>query len=355
MASLNNLKKTFGKDFDALLISSIYNIIYLTGFNGFSSEEREAYLLITKNNNYIFTDARYSEVVKKIANFKLLEISSKTSFTQILKEIVTKDKIRIIAIEENDLTAAETIKIKKIIRICPDNSTIENLREIKSESEIKNIQKACRLGDKVFKNILSEIKIGISEKEIAKKIEILILISGAEISFRPIVAFGENSSSPHHVSSNRKLKKNEPVLLDFGVKAKGGYCSDMTRTIYFGTATDKFRKMYKTVLNAQTKAINSVKESVAGTNVDKIARNHIVSQGFTTIPHSLGHGIGLQVHEKPFLSPKSKDKLKVGTVFSIEPGIYLPGYGGIRIEDLIVLGKNGPKIITHANRKLIEL
>jgi Xaa-Pro aminopeptidase len=368
---IQNIRKALGKNFDALLISSIPNIIYLTNFNGFSNEEREAYLLLTKKQNYIFTDSRYFEVANKIAGFKLIEISSDKNFVQALKEIVNKESIKKIAIDEDNLKISEVIKIKKIVKIYPDESLIENLRIFKDESEIKEIKKACNLGDKTFKYILTKIKLGITEKELAKKIEIFILENNAGISFRPIVAFNENSSSPHHVASNRKLKKNEIVLLDFGVKTEGNYCSDMTRTVFFGKATTEFKNIYQTVLIAQSKAIKHLKssiinpakgearqrrhKSVTGFDTDKIAREHIKSKGYPTIPHSLGHGIGQEVHEKPSLSSKSKDILQAGMVFSIEPGIYLPEFGGVRIEDLVFLDKNGPKIITSANRELIEL
>jgi Xaa-Pro aminopeptidase len=357
-----SIKKLLGKNFDALLVSSTKNIIYLTGFNGFSNEEREAYLLLTKKNNYIFTDGRYSEVASRINGFKLIEISSGKNFKEVLGEIITKEKIQKLAIDEDNLKISEVIQIKKVVKICPDESLIEKLRMIKDEEEINNIKKACNLGDEVFKYILSEIKLGVTEKEIAKKIEIFILKNDAEISFHPIVAFGQNSSSPHHVASSRKLKKNETVLLDFGVKSEGNYCSDMTRTIFFGKATDEQKRIYKTVLNSQQEAINFLKssiinhQSVKGSEPDKIAREYIKSKGFPTIPHSLGHGIGLEVHEKPSLSPRrSEDMLQTGMVFSIEPGIYLPGFGGIRIEDLVVFHKNGLEIITRANRDLIEL
>jgi Xaa-Pro aminopeptidase len=359
MNRIQNLRKVSGKNFAALLVSSIPNIIYLTDFRGFSSEEREGYLLITKRKNYIFTDARYSEVVSKIAGFELTELSANRNFGQALKEIVLKEKIAKLAIDEDDLKISEVLKIKKVVKICSDADIVERMRAVKDMVEIEEIKKACGLGDKTFKYILSEIKLGVSEKTLAKKIEVFILENNAEISFRPIVAFGENSSSPHHVASNKKLQKNEIVLLDFGVKTEGGYCSDMTRTIFFGKATNEQKNIYRTVLEAQTRAIQQLSnltiKQLKAYEVDKTAREHILSQGYPSIPHSLGHGIGLEVHEKPSLSPKSKDTLRIGMVFSIEPGIYLPGFGGIRIEDLVVMDKKGPQIITRANRELIEL
>jgi len=365
MIRIQEVKNHFDKKFEAILVSSIPNIIYLTGFAGFSDHEREAFLLLTKRKNYIFTDGRYCEVVKKLNNFQLIEISPRRSFEDGLRKIVTQEKIKTVAIDEHNIKVSELLKIKKAARVCSDQNLIEDLRKAKDKSEIENIKKACKLGDSVFKHILSEIKLGVTEKEIAKKIEVLILQNCAQISFKPIVAFGENSSSPHHVPSARKLKKNEIVLLDFGVEINN-YCSDMTRTIFFGKANSKLEKIYKTVLESQTKAIEFISDKwpivngqlnvkLKASDIDSASRKHITSHCFPTIPHSLGHGIGLEVHEKPSLSPKSKDVLTNGMVFSVEPGIYIPGFGGVRIEDLILLTAKGPQIITRANREIIEL
>jgi Xaa-Pro aminopeptidase len=360
MTRIQKVKKLLGKNFDALLVSSIPNIIYLTGLAGFSNEEREAYLLVTKAGNYIFTDGRYFEVVKKIKAFRLVEISANKNFEQALKEIVVKEKIEKLAIDEDNIKVTEHIRIKKVARLCSDENLIEGLRAIKDDREIENVKKACKLGDQTFKHILSEIRIGITEKNLVQKIEMFILNHGAQISFRPIVAFGENSSSPHHVSTDKKLKKNEIVLLDFGVKTNN-YCSDMTRTVFFGKANREQKKIYRTVLESQTKAIELLKLSIktdkpiTGFDLDKTARMHIESEGYPSIPHSLGHGIGLEVHEKPSLSPKSKETLTNGMIFSIEPGIYIPGFGGIRIEDLVLVTTKEPQIITRANCEIIEL
>ena len=189
---------------------------------------------------------------------------------------------------------------------------------------------------------------------------------GSDPSFSSIVAFGKNSSIPHHKTSDERLKINSIVLLDFGVKLNN-YCSDMTRTVFFGKADDKFKKIFNTVLKSQNEAISRITKYYNNTyhysqkgdlktrEIDKIARSYIISQGFPDILHSLGHGIGIEVHEQPRLSPKSKDLLKPGMVFSIEPGIYIPGYGGVRIEDLVVLEKSGPRLLTHSPKEIIEI
>lgn len=252
---------------------------------------------------------------------------------------------------------------------------------IKKPEEIQAIEKACQLGDKTFNYILKKIKPGVTEKQLAFEIKFFIKKHGGGTSFRPIVAFGANSSIPHHKTSNKQLATRELVLLDFGVKLNN-YCSDMTRVVFFGKATNKQKHIYETVLQAQKVAIEHLGRwqaerktprgwptrpersrrdglprggTIEAKEVDKVARDYIINAGFPTMPHGLGHGVGLKVHEPPRLSPKSKNVLKPGMVFSIEPGIYLPGKFGIRIEDLVALTPSGLQILTQAPKEIIEL
>lgn len=365
------LKHLLKEGLDAVLISSVSNIIYLTVDFGFSYLQREAFLVITQNQNFLITDGRYSEAVSKIPGFKLIEISFENSLDKIFENL--SGKIKKIGIEENDLNVSEYRKIRKYFNTA-NLADLQNFRVIKDYSEVKSIEKACKLGDDAFDFILKKIKKGITEGQLAFELEYFIKREGADISFPPIVAFSKNSSIPHHQSSDQKLKTDNIILLDFGVKYQN-YCSDTTRTIFFGKANDKFKKMYNTVLTAQQKAIESLSSHLEGgrlnlrshdsfevslrgikaKDVDRVARKYIIDQGFPTIPHSLGHGIGIEVHEPPRLSPKSKDILKPGMVFSIEPGIYIPGYGGARIEDLVVIEEKGARLLTHSLKHLIEI
>lgn len=362
---LTKLREEIAKNkLDAMIISSIPNIIYLTNYSGFSKEEREAYLFITKTEQYLLTDGRYTQAVKNlIPNFKLIEISSQLStldaLTKLAKKLITKN----IGFEGGNVTHLEHTKLISSLGKT-SHIDLRHLRIIKTTEEISKIEKACTLGDKTFDYILKEIKLGTSEKELATKIEIFIKGHFADISFNPIVAFGKNSAIPHHVPSDKKLISDQFVLLDFGVKLNN-YCSDMTRTIFFGKATAEQKKIYNTVFEAQTKSIdllntkylihNTSKKMIKASDIDNAAREHIISARYKTIPHSLGHGIGIEVHEAPNLSPKSKDILKESMVFSIEPGIYLPDLGGVRIEDLVVLEKTGPRLLTHSKKNFIEL
>lgn len=345
---------------DAILISSVAHITYLTGYSNFSSEEREAFLLLTKTQKYIFTDARYSEAVKDIAGFVLLEISGEVTMADHLKELVFSHQIKSLGIEGDNLTVSELRRLEKVLAEIKEIK-LHQIRGVKSSDEIAKIEAACQLGDKAFKYILKKIQSGVSEKKLALELEMYIRKQGAVPSFQTIAAFGDHSSVPHHGSGKIKLRGNgEFVLLDFGAKVDN-YCSDMTRTVFLGSATSKQKKIYKTVLDAQKKAadfLNSqIKKSqqVLGREVDEVARDYIISQGFPAIPHSLGHGIGLEVHEYPRLSPKSEDELIEGMVFSIEPGIYIPGFGGVRIEDLYVIEKHGLRQLTNVSKDLLEL
>lgn len=360
-------KKILKEKLDAVFISSVSNITYLTGYSNFSKEEREAYILIGKDFEYIITDARYSEAIKKEVNhLKLFERGAGKSTEDLLKK--HKTEIKVLGIEENNLTVAEHKKIKKHFKNIK-HFEISKLRVIKEKWEIEKIKKACSLGDKTFKHILGKIKTGITEKEVAQELEKFIKENEAEFSFPAIVAFGKNSSVPHHQTGNTKLEKSGDftakqeacfILLDFGVKIDG-YCSDMTRTLFFGKISDEQKNVYRTVLEAQQKAVDFINKSIKSgkkikaSEVDKMAREYIKSRDFPDIPYSLGHGIGLEVHEHPYLSSRSKEELKTGMVFSIEPGIYIEGFGGVRIEDLYILEKIGLKQLTTSSKKIIQV
>ena len=366
------------QNLDAIFVSNVANIIYLTGFSNFSQEEREAYLIITKDEQFIITDGRYTEAVKKsVPHFELLERSSINR----LKDIFAKfNNIRVLGIEEDNLTVAEYKFVKKYFKQFK-NVDLNTNREIKDKEEIVKITKACQLGDQLFDYILKKIRVGVTEKEIAWEMEKFVKKNNAQFSFDPIIAFGANSSVPHHQTGNTRLGSSTPsgrsgrgelVLLDFGVRFEN-YCSDMTRTIFFGKPTDKQTEIYQTVLEVQTKAVEFIKaklkanQPVRINDVDKVAREYILSKNYPDIPHSLGHGIGLQVHEYPYLSAGVKENLEEGMVFSIEPGIYLPAgrqglegigsprseAGGVRIEDLFLISDKGLIKLTKSGSKLL--
>lgn len=356
----------------SMFLSSPLSISYYTGFSGFALEEREGYALVTQKHSYIITSKLYEGAVQSLGNQTIAIIySSSHPFSKVITEIITQEKLHSFGVEANDLTLAEYTSCKKLCKIVP--LSIKHLRVKKTKEEIQAIQKACQIADKACEKMHKQIRSGMSEKEIARLLKRAIEDQGAEISFRPIVAFGKNAAIPHHLTSEKTLKANDLILIDFGAKVDG-YCSDMTRTFFFGKPTDEQKKVYNAVLNAQRKAIDYVynrlihytssslkkeipsrrslltKKEIKANTVDKVARDYIISQGFPTIPHSLGHGIGLEVHEPPHIGPNSEDVLTEAMVFSIEPGIYLPNKFGVRIEDLFTIQDGKLLQLTKASK-----
>jgi Xaa-Pro aminopeptidase len=358
---LTNIKQTlFEHQLDALLISSVPNIIYLTNFAYFSTEERDAYVLITKNSNYIITSPLYSHAVKQnVRNMQLLEMTREHRLEQLLADVAEKERVNTVGIEANNLTVHEYQKFSRIFKSLKP-ADLSRLRMIKDAQELLVLEKACKIGDQAFAKVQNEIQEGMTEKELALALEWLIRKQNADLSFRTIVAFGENAAVPHHMPQERKLQRGDVVLLDFGVKYEN-YCSDMTRTLVFGKAREKIKQVYETVLTAQQKAVEYISSRLRSNDkillakeTDAVARAYIKGKGWPALPHSLGHGIGLEVHEAPSLSPSAPYQLKEGMVFSIEPGIYLPEEFGVRIEDLYVWGNEGLQQLTNAPKGLVE-
>ena len=360
---LKKIQKSLGANkIDALLVSSSVNIHYLTGYSNFSKDEREAYLFITKSNATLFTDPRYIEAVEKIIPPDV-KATIQRPVTKMLNRIVKRSKIKSASWRigfENNLTFAEYQNFEKTVsaKLVLTNNIVENLRAVKDSLEIVAVKKAAKLTDDTFDFIRPLIKTGVTEGQIAHEIETYIRKYGGTLAFDSIVAFGPNSSTPHHITSDRRLAKtDELILLDFGAKVDG-YCSDMTRTLLTKNSSDEAKKMYEAVLEAQKKAAQSTvaNKKGNGANAAKMANKVLVSHGFKPVPHSLGHGIGLEVHEEPHLHPKINDlKFSTGNYFSIEPGIYIPGFGGVRIEDDYLLTEQKLEQITRSHKELLEI
>lgn len=359
---LTNVRKLLKKNsLDAFLISSAPNIMYLTGYAGFSSLERDAFVLVTKKNMFLFATSLYFHAVKHISHVIVYELSPATPLLKTITEIFKKENITSLGFEEENITVAEYHYFKKQFPKLK-GITLPSFRICKERNEIAAIQKACALGDKAFTYVLTKIKAGVTEKELAFELEFFIKKHGGALSFPTIVAFSKNSAVPHHLTSGQRLATRDIILLDFGVLIDN-YCSDMTRTVFFGKATQEQKKVYQAVYDAQQKSIEILSNrtieqynnGIQASSVDLAARNHIISQGFPSIPHSVGHGTGIEVHESPTLSPRSKGILTNGMVFSIEPGIYLPGKFGVRIEDLVTIKNNKPLLLTNSPKTLIEL
>lgn len=336
---------------DSLFVSSQPNVTYLTGFNGLSPNEREGFLFVTLHHAYLLTFPTYFELYKKGGeNFTSLNITAEKRIHNHLLNVIDKEKIKSVGFEEDSLTVSELNSLERKLgkKLTPTNGLVEELRKVKDLSEIAAIKKAADLADKTFDFIKKKIKNGISEKELALEIEFFIKRNGGENAFDPIVAFDENSAIPHHMSNNKKhMTNNSLILLDFGAKIDG-YCSDMTRVIFWGTPDNKKKKIYDTVLASQEKALSLMKAGVNGEDIDRAAREVIIAAGFTPYPHGLGHGVGLQIHESPRMKENYPQILPKNSVITVEPGIYIPGFCGVRIEDLVVLKNNGVEILSKS-------
>jgi len=315
------------------LITHAKNIEYLTGFTGSSG------FLLMGRKNIFFTDFRYKEMAQKLATSNKSRIPFEfIEMNQSLKETIQKryGKRKEISFESSHVTVDELKHWKKIfkgVKLSPSKKTIEEMRWIKDANEIKLLKKSQKINEKVFHEIRNSIKPGMTELEIAWQIKVLGHEFGAEdISFEPIVAFGSHSAVPHHHNSTRKLKKRDIVLIDMGMKYKA-YCSDMTRTFFIGKPTAEQAHVYDLVLQAQIAGIAATRAGVKASTPDKAARK-VMGDMAQYFGHSLGHGIGLDVHEYPSVSSRSKATLKEGMVVTMEPGIYLEGKFGVRIEDM---------------------
>ena len=345
------------RSLDAILISSSSHIAYLTGYGGFSDIEREAFMFISLQNALLFTDRRYLGALAHVKpTISLKEISLKNPLSRHVGGILRSLNAQRVGIEKEHVTVEEYENLN-LSSVAIPHSILADLRQIKTKEEIALLQKACDLTDKAYARLLSYVKPGISEKELAAKLEYWIKKQGADVAFPPIIAFGKNSATPHHKTGDQRLAIKDHVLIDFGVRYQL-YCSDMTRVVFVGKPSDEQKRMYQTVHDAGQKALDflsSDHQSVQASRVDDVARRYIISKGYPSIPHSLGHGVGIEVHESPRISPVSKDILKQGMVFTIEPGIYDRKLGGVRIEDVVVLEKKGPSIITHSPKSLTIL
>ncbi len=346
---LRNLLKR--DDFFPYLVKNLPDIKYLVGFTG-----SNGLLLVDKRKVVFFTDFRYKTQSEKQVKEAEVVIVEGNIYSQLFSYI----KGETVYINEMDISWGESYILKKAlkgVKVKRTRDIVAQLRVVKDKQELFNIKRAISITEKVFKEILNIIKPGITEKEIALEIEFRLKKYGdMEVAFPPIVASGPNSALPHAKPGNRKIKKGDLVILDFGAKYNG-YCADMTRTVAIGKTSDKQKKIYSIVLHAQKRAIEEVKPDMRAIELDSVARDIIKNEGYgDKFGHSLGHGVGIEVHESPVVSPRSQWMLREGFVFTVEPGIYLPGWGGVRIEDIVYIDKKGGMDLNKAEKEvLIEL
>jgi len=330
----------------ASLITDPTNVFYLTEF-----KSSNAGVFQTRNKTYLITDGRYLEKAQKIKGITALDIKQKDLWMKLKK----KHNIELIEYEGHSIRVNSLRAWKKRFPKTKwqDNAKkIELKRAIKSPTELRKISASQRLNEQIFRTTKKWLKTGVTELEIAQKIQIEILRKNGQKSFDPIVAFGKNTSTPHHTPTKRKLKKGDLILIDMGVTLNN-YASDMTRMLFTKSPTKEQEKTYNLVLAAQENAIKALKPGITGERIDKIARQTFQKAGHKEdFLHSLGHGLGLEVHELPNLAPKSKTRLKPGMVVTIEPGLYFPNKFGIRIEDLLVITAKGARNLTKTPKTI---
>jgi len=328
---------------DSMLVTGDKNVCYLSGFEG-----SDAALVIGPKRRYFITDSRFIEDAKKnIKGFEIVCVRESTYKT--ISEIIKDESLKRVGFESMSLPYEVAVRLKGMIGesgLVGVKNLIENLRAIKDPEEIGLIKKSVALVRKVFSGIESSLKPGVSEDWIKKTVEIEFIKNGASAAFEPIVASGSNSSKPHAKATGKRLANNDLVMIDIGARLND-YNSDMTRTIFLGQAKRKLLEMYSIVKKAQDLAIGVIKPGVKISKVDRAARGYIAEKGFGKyFGHSLGHGVGMDVHELPTISGSSDGTLSEGMIFTIEPAIYIPGFGGIRIEDMALVTKNGCEILT---------
>ncbi len=338
------------KEIDGILVSQPENRHYLSGFDGSAG-----FLLITGKDTILATDFRYIEQAKTQApDYEIFRITNDVAAW--FPELVTGANLRRLGFEAGHVTFAMYRRLiealdKSQLRLVPVNGLVESLRAIKEPEETELITKAVEIADSAIEYIRDIIHIGMSEKEVAWEIEKFMREKGSQsLPFDIIVASGPNSALPHAKPSSRTIQSGEPIAIDIGARV-GGYSSDLSRTICLGTADNTFNKVYDTVLGAQLTAMATIKEGMTGEEADSLARAVIEEAGYgEAFGHGLGHGIGLAPHELPRLGLDSSERLVDGMIFTIEPGIYLTGWGGVRIEDVVIMESGKIRVISKVKK-----
>jgi len=343
------------KNFDTFMILVEENRRYLSGFTGEDTafDESAGALFITNTRLILATDSRYElQAGQEAPDYKI--VCYKNGLVNELSNILNTLKTKRLGFESKRLSYMHYDKITRQllynglgVKLVEAEDVVENLRIKKEDNEIEEIKKALFIAESAFRSfIANNIMLGITEKEAAWEIEKGMRETGADsISFPVIVASGPNSALSHAIPGNRRINKGEPILFDWGAKING-YCSDISRTVVIGKPDETFTKVYETVLNAQRMAIDAIRPGISSKTVDKIARNYIERMGFKNkFDHSLGHGTGLAIHEYPRLNPIRDTMLDKDMVFTIEPGIYIPGWGGVRLENMVVVRENGAEVL----------
>ena len=341
------------RELDAMLISAPENRRYLSGFTGSAG-----YLLLSAGKAVLVTDSRYTEqATGQAPDYQVVQVKGGWDW---LMELLKENGIRRLGFESQHMTVAtyndllDAVKGKEDlgqVSLVAASGITEALRITKDPDELVSLQKAIDASDAAMSAVCPTIEEGMTEREVALRMESAMRDFGSEgTSFDTIVAAGPNGAMAHHRPSDRPIRRGEPIVIDMGAQV-GGYCSDITRTVVVGEPDETFHKIYDIVLGAQLTAISTVRPGMTGEECDGLSRTVIGEAGYgDNFGHSLGHGVGLEVHENPRVGPKASNTLEPGMVFTVEPGIYLTGWGGVRIEDIVILGEDGAKPLSKASK-----
>ena len=340
------------ENLDGVIISSASNRRFFSGFTGSAG-----YLFVTLSESLLLTDFRYVNQAKEQSpGFEVRQLVDKSWAPNIAKEY----DVHQIGFEDQEMTVSIYNTIQKTICDSQTNQSIvlhgmgksvDQLRSVKDPDEMELLKRAIAITDQAYEEIRPHIKPGMTEKRIAWDLEMVMRNLGAEsMAFDIIIGSGTNAALPHHRADDTIVQDGHPLVIDMGARYEG-YCADLTRTLIVGEPDDRFQTIYEIVLRAQTEAKKQARPGMTGSDLDKIAREIISEAGYgDCFGHSLGHGVGLDVHESPNIGPNSTDILKEGMVFTIEPGIYIPAWGGVRIEDIVVMGNGSTSVISQASK-----
>lgn len=346
-----------GRPFDTLMVLIEENRRYLSGFTGQDGQfdESAGVLFINHERQLLATDSRYELQARTEApEFEILCYKNglSSSLCDILKDLKTRHLgFEAVRLSFHNHQRLQEQLDKKALRVTmvPTENLVEAFRAVKDPGEIEAIRRSLALSESVFDRLRETLRPGLTEKALAWILEKALREAGAEaLAFPPIVASGPNAAMPHAVPTDRVVSEYEPLLFDWGARLDG-YCSDISRTLVLGTPDETFPTVYQVVRDAQQMAIEAIKPGVSTCDVDKIARDHIASKGFVKyFGHGLGHGVGLATHERPHLSPLRPTTLQVGMVTTVEPGIYIPGWGGVRLENMVVVTESGAQVLNRS-------
>lgn len=338
---------------DAMLLTEEVNRYYATGFPSMGTD---GIALVTKQGNYYFTDPRYTVAAQQGVTDAELYISMDRDYITPINEIIRREGIHAMGFDDAYMTVVDYERYKSSLD-CPlvgASRLMTGLRLVKDKQEIEYLTQAQRISEKALEKVMEFIRPGVTEKEIAAELQYHMLRFGADkTSFDPIIVSGVNGAMPHGVPSDKKVERGEFVTMDFGCRFNG-YCSDMTRTVAVGSVTPEMERVYHTVLSAQMAAIVATAAGKSGAEIDAVARKVINGAGYGKyFEHGYGHGVGIEIHEGPTVSFQNREPLPAGAVTSAEPGIYIPGAFGVRIEDVVIVRENGCEDITLAPKELI--